>query len=193
MVMRAIKEFFSTPTVQIHVGSSEQIIISAADLSTFQFIPPEKNLLQAWENGIQPVNYNQLSQQFSDIQLANAILFDSAPYGTSNGNHWRIKNIDGEHTQITIQLCSSSGYYDEIMPAVTVSQNDILFTDINIMHYEKLGTSLSLTTIAETGTKARKDYTIQFVKNLHVSKETYFADAHGNLILKQDHPLFQKS
>ncbi|MCX6792045.1 MAG: hypothetical protein NT149_03340 [Candidatus Gottesmanbacteria bacterium] len=189
MVLNLLKEVFGQPTVQIRVGSSQAVEMSVADRSNVQFVRPDWNIAEAQKNGIQPVNFHRLSQQFSETDLSNAVLFDTPPRGAHAGNHWRITDFNNEHGLVSIQLCGGGGNYDYQMPPFTVSQYDILFTGAKIEHYEKNGVpiqplSVVVNLIANLG---------EHPKDLTLAKETvYWVDANGKLLLKGEHPLFKK-
>lgn len=195
MVLQALKEVFSSRerTTFLRVGSSFPVEVP---LSTFQFIlfsDPAKNIAEAQKEGIQPVNFHQILEQFSKDQILDSVLFDSAPLGFFPGNHWRITELDERRSLVTMQLCGGPfGNHDAPISPFTVSQYDILFTGMATQRYEHKGRPIPLYLVNERIYQARYgNANFVYPKDIEWKGETiYWADAQGKLITSDKHPLF---
>jgi len=202
MVLQALKEAFSSrePTTFFRVGSSWPVEIPESVLQSILFSDPARNIAEAQKEGIQPVNFHQILEQFPKDQILDSVLFDSAPLGFFPGNHWRIIWLDNNGPLAEIQLCGGPfGNHDAPISPFTVSQYDILFTGMSMQRYEYKGRPISLDLVNEKIRQAGfYDNKTNFVhpkdvfpKDIEWKGETiYWADAQGKLVTVDKHPLF---
>jgi hypothetical protein len=193
MVLRAIKEVLGvrTPTILLRVGSSPPVEISEIIMFATPFCSPEKNIAEAQRNGIRPVNFQEIVQQFSKEQLETAVLFDTPPGGYLPGNHWRVLAIDDDTDSVKIQLCVPSGNYDLRIPPFTVSQHDILFTGVRFMRFTQKGHLLPLSQVVSLR-KASDSGCPKDMQSNEQEVKTYWTNNRGKLTGKTKHPVFQK-
>lgn len=186
-MLRALKEFFAPhePTTFFRVGSSYPIEVPVSILQLISFSNPARNIAEAQENGIKPVNFHQICEQFPKEQILNSVLFDTPPSGIRLGNHWRIVGLDDKRQLVTIQLCGGPfGNHDTDIPPFTVSQYDILFTGMSTPEYQRYGHPISLFRVNELIRQGGLHETPNpvYPKGLKMKKETiYWADANGKL------------
>lgn len=195
MVLQALHEilFHEEPMARLQVGSSFPIDVplSTYQFSLFQNI--DQNIAEAQREGIRPVNFQQLREQFTMDQLLNAVLFDSPPVLPTPGNHWRVISFDDGKNLMDIKHTGTFGNHDTFrLPAFTISQFDILYTGITLLNYEENGKPISLDKINELVYKSGYGTDqFKYPEDIKFIGETiYWADAQGKLVTAQDHPLF---
>jgi hypothetical protein len=188
--------------IPIHLGSSETTFIPRGVLYNFPFFRPDQRLALAQEQGIRPINFEQISTQFTQEQLEYAVLFDSIKSGTIPGNHYRLvfKSEKSSlaiisHPLIDIQLCGGFGNYDiDGFPTLRISQFDILFTGLSLQHYSINQKPATLKEVHDEISKANvsKHGFIYPDSIKYQGEEIFWADANGNLMKMNEHPLFQE-
>ena len=195
MVLRALKEAFSSrkPTTFLRVGSSFPVEVPVSFFQIHPYSDPASNIAEAQKDGIQPVNFHQILEQFPRGQILDSVLFDTPPSGNIPGNHWRIIWLDDPGSLAEIQLCGGPfGNHDAPIPPITLSQYDILFTGMSTQRYERKGRPISLDHVNERMVQAGHGTpNIVYPEDIKWLGETiYWADAQGKLTTVDTHPLF---
>lgn len=166
------------PNRIIRVGSSFPVAVPESVFLSMTFTDPARNLAEAQKDGVKPVNFTDLLHQFSETQLKNSVLFDSAPSGPIPGNHWRILELNTENNALTLQLCGPLGNYDEAFPPTTVSQYDILFTGMSTPNYQIDKRPVSLQQLLQKIAKAG-----EYSANIkYIGRTIYWSNKQGILI-----------
>jgi hypothetical protein len=199
-MLEFLKELFHPPpkTFPIRIGSSSPVFVPESWFLIHPFPPPETNIVEAQREGLQPLNFKQIFKQIPAGELQNTILFDSTP--TDPGNHWRVIEIrpgSNNRDYVTLQLTSGFGVDEKDFPPVTVSQYDILYNGINIIHYGKKQKTGEINPINLEELNNRIDQVNANAKNFTYPEDItspqetiLFTDKDGNLLSTDNHPAF---
>lgn len=163
----------------INFGGISATITDPKILDRLPLADTALNLNLARERGRKPLCFAEVLEQLGAGELANAVLFDTPPFGI--GNHWRVIGIDpGE--SVTLQLCNEFGSldYDAVSP-IQVPANQSFFTGVSLHTYAYQGRDYPLA-FATRLVKQTYEASDEYPEGLHMTRDDIlFSDAEGNL------------
>ena len=139
-----LKELFQKPInepciYERSIGDFEVELVDPTKRPVFDLQDNSRNLEIARENGVKPTSFSKIVEQLGKEKMSNMVLFDTAPYIGSAGNHWIISKLNESENTAVLMLCNTFGnyVYKEYLP-MNIPMDEPLFTGVAIIDRERI-------------------------------------------------------